>query len=38
MNICLPAFAVSKDTIISMSFGRPKWTRTTDLVLIRHAL
>ena len=24
--------------VLLMSFGRPKWTRTTDLVLIRHAL
>ena len=66
MNICLPAFTVSRTSldilgrpllesrsalaayplresnthnVLHLSvLGRPKWTRTTDLVLIRHAL
>ena len=34
----LAAYALIGNVLASCDAGRPKWTRTTDLVLIRHAL
>ena len=36
--ILIKWFVVSSPFLVDLSTGRPKWTRTTDLVLIRHAL
>ena len=38
INMRFAFFSVLQSTLSCTLFGRPKWTRTTDLVLIRHAL